>query len=535
VAILAEPISPPARSSYMNNISSPTRRAASAKFILALLATCTPAFPAIAAATPPPAQTQTANQQALRSAATDPATKQFYQQNGWQAVWSGSAAQALDQVLNDRAVHGLDHIAFRKNSSGSSSASPPQQEVARTDAALHYAAALAGGVVDPTSLHEVYTLPRPQGDVIGGLSQALTQGNLAAWFASLAPQDSDYATLSKAYRSAEQNAHGGSGEAKIQANGLIHVGESDPRVPDIAQRLSAEGYLAGNPGSQSDGEKFTHQMSEALEELQRDYGIADDGVVGPDTLEVLNVQPGDRARTLAVALERRRWLARNAPATRIDVNLAAARLHYYRDGQVVDTRKVIVGKPGRETPLLMAPIYRLVANPTWTVPKSIENAEMSNVGRSYLNRHNMVRRNGYIVQQPGPNNALGLVKFDMKDDQAIYLHDTGSPSLFNRTQRHLSHGCVRVDNALGFAEMIAHNEGIEDQWQAAHARSDQTFVDLPQELPVRLLYENAFVDGQGQVAFRTDPYGWNGAVAEKLGFGNGSDRKAQAGSIDIGP
>ena len=515
----------------MNNISFPNRRATGAKFLLALLVSCAPIT--IASAAPPPAATSSEGQQALQSAATDAATKQFYQQNGWQAVWTGSAAQALDAALNNRAVHGLDHIAFRKNGAGS--ASPAQQEVARTTAALHYAAALASGVVDPTSLHEIYTLPRPQSDVIGGLSNALAQGNLAAWFASLAPQDSDYVTLSKAYRAAEQNAQAGNGDAKIQANGLIHVGDSDARVPDIAQRLSAEGYLAVNAGPQSGGNQFTQQMSAALKTLQRDYGIADDGVVGPDTLAVLNVQPGDRARTLAVALERRRWLARNAPATRIDVNLAAARLHYYRDGKVVDSRKVIVGKPDHETPLLMAPIYRLVANPTWTIPKSIENAEMSNVGQSYLNSHNMVRRNGYIVQQPGPNNALGLVKFDMKDDQAIYLHDTGWPSLFERTQRHLSHGCIRVDDALGFAKMIAHDEGIEDKWQAAHAKNDQTFVDLPRELPVRLLYENAFVDGQGQVAYRTDPYGWNGAVAEKLGFGNGSDRKAQAGSIDIGP
>lgn len=511
-----------------------SRRRTSASVLFALLLGCSSAVPAIAAAAPRTVQTMSVAQKALEAAATDPATKRFYRQNGWKAVWTRSATQALDRVLDSRADHGLDHITFRTDA-GSSSTSPARQEVGRTQAALLYAAALSSGVVDPASLHEVYTLPRPQVDVVGGLSRALAQGKVAAWFASLAPQDEEYARLSKAYRSAEQKAQSGSGEPKIADGGLIHVGDSDARVPDIAQRLSAEGYLTSIDGRAPGDTRYTPQLSDALKKMQREFGIADDGVVGPDTLAVLNIRPADRMRTLAVALERRRWLARNAPATRIDVNVAVAQLRYYRDGKLVDTRKVIVGKPGHETPLLLAPIYRLVANPTWTIPKSIENGEMANVGQSYLDSHNMVRRNGYIVQLPGPDNALGLVKFDMKDDQAIYLHDTGSPALFDRSQRHLSHGCVRVYDALGFAAMIARDEGIAEEWQTAHGKNEQTFVDLPRELPVRLLYENAFVDEQGQVAFRTDPYGWNGAVAAKLGFGDGSDRKAQVGAIDVGP
>ena len=86
-----------------------------------------------------------------------------------------------------------------------------------------------------------------------------------------------------------------------------------------------------------------------------------------------------------------------------------------------------VGEPGRETPSLGSPIYRLIANPTWTVPKSIQNTELAHVGPAYLRAHNMKMENGWIVQQPGPDNALGLVKFDMRNDQAIYLHDTSAP------------------------------------------------------------------------------------------------------------
>ena len=139
------------------------------------------------------------------------------------------------------------------------------------------------------------------------------------------------------------------------------------------------------------------------------------------------------------------------------------------------------------------------------------------------------------VQPSGPGNALGLVKFDMQDDQAIYLHDTSDHSLFDRTQRHLSHGCVRVDDALGFAQMIAKSQGITDKWQQAHQSGDMTFVDLPQPIPVRLLYWNAFVDGDGTVALRTDPYAWNDDVASGLGFKESNSKIAQTQNIDIGP
>jgi len=132
---------------------------------------------------------------------------------------------------------------------------------------------------------------------------------------------------------------------------------------------------------------------------------------------------------------------------------------------------------------LRGPIFRLVANPTWTVPKSIERASLSGKSRSHLRRHNMVRREGYIVQRPGPGNALRLVKFDMHHDQAIYLHDTPNRILFERSQRHLGHGCIRVSDALGFASLIAEQEGASEAWHAARATGEQTFNYLSRSIP----------------------------------------------------
>ena len=477
---------------------------------------------------------------ALRAAATDSATRRFYEANGWRAVWSDPAERALKRSLAERPRHGLDRHGFIETSTPSPS--PAVREIALTRAALDYAAALARGATDPSKLHAIYTLPRPDTDLATPLAQAITDGTLDTWLASLAPQDDVYKRLSQAYLAARSQSDGAD-QAKI-ATGILRVGDTDTRVPAIVADLvgaeyltldNGEGASKGAPSPALDANRYTTRIADAVKSLQRDYGIAADGVIGPATLEILNLRPGDRAVALAVALERLRWLTRTPPPTRIDVNTAAARLFYYRDGKLIDSRRVIVGQPGKETPQLLAPMFRLVANPTWTIPKSIEKGEMAGVSAAYLRRRNMVRRNGWIVQQSGPNNALGLVKFDMRDDYAIYLHDTSAPTLFDRSARYLSHGCVRVENALGFAQRIAEDEGIADQWQRAHASGKYTLVALPKQIPVRLLYHNAFVETDGHVAFRTDPYGWNAPIAKALGFAESSSVRRRAAAEDVGP
>lgn len=442
----------------------------------------------------------------------------------WQSLWTGANRAILKQALTDRARHGLDHVTFLAGDVDEQ----PEADAAKayTEAAMTYARALAQGMINPSSLHDVYTILRPATELDGALGDALRQNRLTQWLEGLAPADPEYRLLSQAYLALSRNADVRT-PAIVLANN-IHVGDINPRVPEIVDQLVDDGYLTTRPFA-TPVDLYSTDIADAVKALQRDYGIREDGIIGPNTLGVLTLGPGDRARTLAVALERRRWLSRTPPATRIDVNTAAAELRYYRDGRLVDRRKVIVGEPDRETPPLGSPIYRLVANPTWTVPKSIP------VSRATVRAKNMRRINGYWVQPSGPDNALGLVKFDMRNNQAIYLHDTAAPELFERSQRHLSHGCVRVSDALGFAAMLADQEGVGGAWAKAHASGNYEIVDLPRKIPVRLLYHNAFVADDGTVAFRTDPYGWNDVVAVKLGYSDAKTRHAKAEVIDIGP
>jgi L,D-transpeptidase YcbB len=310
-------------------------------------------------------------------------------------------------------------------------------------------------------------------------------------------------------------------------------GATDERVPAIAGQLASLGYLDDGRGA---SQRYDPTMVQAVRRMQADYGFKADGIIGGDALEILNLSDADRRRAIAVAMERLRWLDRAPPGTRIDVNIATARLTYWRDGKIVDSRRVVVGEPDTETPQLQSPIYRLVANPTWTVPRSIEKKEIAGKGDDYLRRNNMVWKDGWIVQKPGPKNSLGLVKFDMQNDHAIYLHDTPAKSLFNEVQRQRSHGCVRVEDALGFAEMLAKDAGVVDAWREARAAGDdEGFVSLPAKLPVRLLYQTVLIDQSGNARIRSDPYDWDDRIGKALGFSSHASLRLKSGGNDVGP
>ncbi|HEX6784473.1 MAG TPA: L,D-transpeptidase family protein [Sphingomicrobium sp.] len=448
-------------------------------------------------------------------------------------TWKSNTEQQLREAIANAPANGLKPDLFLKGG---------EKGAALTQAALKYASALANGYADPTQLHEVYTIPHPKVDVRAGLQQAIQKGDVKGWLDSLAPQTDEYRALSQAHLHYLQLA--ASGQFQPVSDGKpIKPGSSDPRVAQVAAALRALGYL-GSPAPQpntpvsrlnenrpasprkSNGTVYSADLVGAVKKLQGEYGFKQDGIIGGNTLDALNAGPAYRARELAVAMERLRWLPRDPPKTRIDVNTAASFLDYWRDGQHVDHRKVVEGEADKPTPQLQAPIVRLVAKPTWTVPKGIGATELATKSPQWLQDNNFVMKNGLYVQQSGPKNSLGLVKFDMDDKEAIYLHDTPAKALFGLDDRHRSHGCVRVENAVQFATALAQQEGVLDQFQKAMQGNDETFIKLPNPVPVRLLYQTVFWDGSS-VQFRQDVYGWDDNVAKALELEPGPPQKIE--------
>jgi murein L,D-transpeptidase YcbB/YkuD len=468
---------------------------------------------------------------ALQSNVTDSATRSFYQARKWQAAWDRKSEKALLEIIAGAPANGLKPDLFLKQPLPGD---PNAREAVLTKAALGYASALARGYTDPAKLADIYTVPIPKTDVAAGLARALDDGNVEAWFASLPPQTDEYRALSNAHLRYLRRA-GNAGAQPIAAGEPIEAGDPDPRLPAIATALAAGGYLSQPAEDAASPSRYNSAMVAAVKRLQADYGLKSDGIIGEDTLGALNAGPAGRARQLAIAMERLRWLQRDPPSTRVDVNIAATMLDFWRDGRHVDRRKVVAGEPDKPTPQIQAPIFRLVANPTWTVPKSIAQEEIAKKGPGWLQANNFVIKNGQYVQQPGPKNSLGVVKFDMDDKYAIYLHDTPAKALFGLPERHRSHGCVRVENALQFASSIAQRQGVFGEFRRGMASRDETFVKLERPIPVRLLYHTAFWDGS-RIQYRPDVYGWDDRVAMALGLVRGAPRKPyHPTGEDIGP
>jgi len=439
---------------------------------------------------------------------------------------NGQAEQQIREAIAGASAHGLKPTLFLKGGESGD---------ALVQAGLKYASALANGYTDPKQLHEVYTIPRPKVDVRAGFQQAVQQGNVGEWFNSLAPETAEYKALGQAFVQYGKLAQQGN-QQPIPADKPIKPGAQDSRMPAIVAVLRSGGYVPPQQQGTPDSTSYTPALVAAVKQYQSDMGAKPDGVLGKDTIGALSWGPAQRARQLAVAMERLRWLQRDPPKTRIDVNTAASFLDYWRDGQHADHRKVINGESDKPTPQLQAPIVRLVANPTWNIPDGIAAKELATKSGSWLASNGYAQKNGKWIQKSGPKNSLGLVKFDMDDDEAIYLHDTPAKAVFALPDRHRSHGCVRVDNAVQFATSIAEQEGVLDKFQQAMQKDDEGFIKLPNAIPVRLLYQTAFWDGS-RVQFREDVYGWDENIAKALELAPGEPRKIQQpeSSDDVGP
>lgn len=468
--------------------------------------------------------------QALQRAATDPRVEAFYAARQWQPAWSNGKAGEFLEALQGAEKHGINADKFLAIIGEAKD--PAREEAALTLAAIAYGEALSSGMADPKKVWDIYTVARPKTDVVNGLAQALQGGDLRQWFDGLAPQDEEYQVMSAAYMALRQQIADSKGQP-IPTGATIKVGAQDPRIPQIAQALHMAGFFAGPVDAQST--LYTPDMAAGVKVLQSQAGLKADGAIGNATLAALNGVATDHAQQLALNMERRRWLPRDVPATRIDVNTAASFLDYYRGGALAHSARVVNGKRDTPTPQLQSNMFQLVANPPWNVPQGIAAKEILPKGGAYLASQGMYVENGRVIQRPGPKAALGAVKFDLKNPYAIYLHDTPSKSAFALDDRHRSHGCVRVHDAIGFARMLASEQGILDAFNRKLASGDTGAVTLKQPIPVRLLYHTVYLDNAGRLVYLPDPYGWDQRLAKAVGLSAPTRATRDAVAIELGP
>jgi len=247
-------------------------------------------------------------------------------------------------------------------------------------------------------------------------------------------------------------------------------------------------------------------------------------------------------RKLIVNMERWRWLPRSLGKTYVLVNQAAFNLQMVRKGKIVDQRRVIVGKPYHKTPIFSHKISSAEFNPTWTIPRSIAGNEILPKLRknpNYLAERGFkihtswkanapamnansidwysVRAKNFpyrIVQQPGKRNALGQVKFLFPNKFKVYMHDTPSKKLFNNKQRAFSHGCIRVEKPLKFAEILL---GMKASKINSLLKTEKTQkVKIKRPIDVHLTYFTVWIGKNGKASFHKDIYGRDKLVGNIL-------------------
>ena len=295
------------------------------------------------------------------------------------------------------------------------------------------------------------------------------------------------------------------------------------------QRGDIAGWLASLAPADQEYQALSAAYVAALAQTGLPAAPARDAPIGS------SMAPADQARQLAANLERRRWLSRTPPIHRIDVNTAVAFFDYLKPDAPILAGRTVVGRAKQPTPSIQAAFHRLIANPPWRVPQDIAEKEILPKGRGYLAREHMRFVGDRLEQAPGPKSALGRVKFDVEDPYDIYLHDTPSKALFRAHDRHRSHGCVRVEDAVTLARGIAAETDKADAFDQALGSAGTREVELDQSIPVRMLYHTAYLDPDGRVLLAPDVYGADDKLAAALGFGQAAAAQLQEPGVLLGP
>jgi murein L,D-transpeptidase YcbB/YkuD len=482
-----------------------------------------------------------------------PTLARFYRPRDFAPAWSAAdggveRASALLQALAEADAHGLEparyHLeALRARRAGLADATTVEAELLLTDAFLRYATDLRAGRRPPGFEQPDWGIPAPPFDAVAALTRALRRPTeWPALLASLAPPAPDYARLVEAlrrYRSLAARADW----PLLPAGAPLRPGEDDARVTALRARLAAEDGPV-SPGVEG---RYGGQLEEGVRRFQASHGLPPDGIVGHATVRALNVPATDRVRQIALNLERWRWLPRDLGRHYIVVNAADATLQVVVDGRSVLTSRVVVGDLRHPTPVLQARLQAVILNPQWNVPTSIAVAEilprLRENPRYLVDKHMVIleRRDSdpfglavdwarissdpfpfRLQQEPGPDNPLGLIKFDTPNRFDVYLHDTPIRSLFRRPVRTASHGCIRVERADDLAlHVLADSTGgwTRRRLADAVASGGPARIALARPLAVYILYWTAFVDPDGVVHFRDDVYGRDRRLADMLASG----------------
>lgn len=476
----------------------------------------------------------------------------LYLLTGNRPLWGDSNLDVLYSAMIGLKEDGLnpDHYFFpearryleRRKQERLSPAEQLELDVLLTEGLIRALYNLAFGKVDPEELDPNINFARPleETNLAPILVEYAAKCDIESLLNMARPEDESYILLKRGLQSYRKIQRKG-GWPLIATGKVLKPGDQDERIPVLVERLTISGdYLPASVRTEKD--QFDKPLVDALKRFQNRHGLDADGILGPVTLKAINVTVEQRIEKIRVNLERQRWFLHKLQANNefIIVDIAGFKVYWFKEGKPIWEQRVQVGRTYTKTPVFKDQIQYIEFNPTWTIPPGIlrrtvipslkkDPAYIENNGYLLLTPDGKpvdpksvdwanLRGFPYIVRQPpGPNNAMGLVKFMFPNPHFVFLHDTNNRELFDQTQRTFSAGCIRVREPFELAERLLKNQAGWSRTRINHviASGQTTRVNLDNTVPIIIGYGTAVGNEKG-VSFRPDIYDRDSKVLQAL-------------------
>ncbi len=477
---------------------------------------------------------------------------ELYAARNFQPLWTRPGRlDSLIELLETAPAHGLDpedyvvdHLqTARAQAASGGSLDQADLDILATEAFVRFGYHQRFGKVNPQNLDANINFRR---DLVDDQEPIESIQALIASERPIRDVIDEFFARGAYYRGAQQvlaayrEIEAAGGWPAVTAGATLREGDDDPRVAEMRRRLAATGDLPA--GADLDSTRYNADVVAAVRVFQERHVLDADGIAGAQTVAAMNVPVQTRIDQLRLTLERLRWVQQEISPEFLAVNIAGFRTFLFRDGDDIWETRVMVGRPYRQTPVFRGDIRYLEFNPTWTIPPGIlRNDVLPAIKRdpNYLRDRNIsvIDRDGRKVdpatvdwnkytrgvpytlrQEPGPDNALGLIKFIFPNEHFVFLHDTPSRALFGRSERTFSSGCIRVENPFELAELLLNDA---ERWDADAIQnvvdSRQTRrVNLQEKFPVLIFYLTAVVDPKEPPRFMKDVYNRDPALLEAL-------------------
>ncbi|MDX2287928.1 MAG: L,D-transpeptidase family protein [Hyphomicrobiaceae bacterium] len=420
-------------------------------------------------------------------------------------------------------------------------------------AALRYASDASQGRFKPSQFSLWYERASGNFDPAAAMRAIATSGDPAAALVAQHPSHRQFHLLRAAYlaqkfpgRFQVNASHQSEPEPpRFEPGRTLNRGDRDPQVVLLRQRLNVP---SAHP---DDVELYDAEVATAVNKFMRSKGwrrkVAFDNKVR-SLLNDQNAGTGLKATRVSVDdllinMEKWRWLPRDLGAMHVQNNLPAFETRLVRDGNLIHSERIIIGKPNTQTPVFSDRMTHVVFKPQWGVPNSIkiqsllprlasgDHSVLDRRGMAIVHEGRKISPSRYdwrktdissvpIVQGAGPSNPLGQVKFMFPNHHAVYMHDTPDKHLFNSRERTFSHGCIRVRNPVRLAEVVFRETA---GWQPDEVISnldrraeENNRIDLPVAIPVHNTYFTVVAGEDGAFTTYKDIYSHDKRIAQAL-------------------